>query len=577
MNKVIKHLKKATALQYKFPLVGFFLVLFSLVFINTFHEKYPDEFDNILGGWYIIHGRLPYIGFFTHHGPIAYFIAAVVAIFSGQSFIKFRIVYSLFLFGFLTYTYILLRQRWGELKSKFYLVFLGMLALGSTYYWFHMLLADNISALVFLPVFAILLLRTVHKEPLTKADYIISSVLLFVGLLSSLTYIYLALGYYLYLAYYYFKSNNWKFSFLEMVKISGILVAPYIVFGVYLLITGSIKDYLYQSLVFNEKYYIYNIPRRADGSLVNPIRAGVFLVHEFLNNYITLLVQVRDLNFSYPLNITFALGNLVMLYYLVLKRKYAFGIFLFWILVFANSRSNPLTSAVRDYQSAVYIFISVFNIIFVLPALYKDISGKDTVPGEKVLSGIFLGILGIYSLFCSVFILNHFNNTFYPKYMGQAPFIYNAPELAPYLNKITQDNDYMWVGPFEFEELFYMKGKLATKYHILNPGVGKSDKISAEQVADIKKTKPKYIWYNPNFYILGQKPGIYAEAFNEMIKNDYVSLYDYKDGNKKYVSLVPVTLHIDFEKFLYLRKENAQEMIQRLISANIIQEESVKK
>src|SRR4051812_25119818 len=80
--------------------VLFALGLFLFLFINTIHESYPDECDNILGGTYILKGILPYTGFFSHHGPIAYFVAALIASFSGHSFVGFRIFYSIFLLFF---------------------------------------------------------------------------------------------------------------------------------------------------------------------------------------------------------------------------------------------------------------------------------------------------------------------------------------------------------------------------------------------------------------------------------------------------------------------------------------------
>ncbi len=94
--KTLQHYTKRFFADKHYITALFVLVMLGIFLINTVHEQYPDEFDNILGGWYILHGRLIYTGFFTHHGPVAYYIAALVEIFSGQSFVRFRIVYSIF-------------------------------------------------------------------------------------------------------------------------------------------------------------------------------------------------------------------------------------------------------------------------------------------------------------------------------------------------------------------------------------------------------------------------------------------------------------------------------------------------
>ena len=112
--------------------VLFVLVMLAIFLINSVHESYPDEFDNILGGWYILHGRLIYTGFFTHHGPIAYFIAALVEIFSGRSFVRFRLVYAVFLLAYFLWTYLFLNKRVGTIKSRPYLYFIPVIAITAT-------------------------------------------------------------------------------------------------------------------------------------------------------------------------------------------------------------------------------------------------------------------------------------------------------------------------------------------------------------------------------------------------------------------------------------------------------------
>src|ERR1051325_10801956 len=99
---------------------------------TTLQGFYPDEYDNILGGWYILHGRLPYVGFFTHHGPAAYFVSSIVLLFSGHSFVSFRVVYNILLFIFLVGSYIFLRKKFGPEKSLFFPAVIATIAVGAT-------------------------------------------------------------------------------------------------------------------------------------------------------------------------------------------------------------------------------------------------------------------------------------------------------------------------------------------------------------------------------------------------------------------------------------------------------------
>lgn len=550
------------------PLTLFWAVIALFFFLNTFHESYPDEFDNILGGWYIIHGRLPYIGFFTHHGPIAYFVAAISVLFSGQSFVRFRIVYALLLFLYTFFIVRFLKKSIGKEILHPLLIFVGFIAISATYYWFHMLLADTLSAYFLLPPIILLLLKSLYKKKITLSDVTFLSVTTALAVLSSLTYIYLILCIYLFALILFLQQEKTVFN-KNIAKAIGIALAPYIVFGLYLLVTRSFSDYFYDSVIFNQKYYIYNYPRPAGVTSINPIRFAVVIAYDFLTSFFTLLVQIKDFNLSYPANITFALADLIMIIYLLSKKKYLATIFFFLSFMYANARSNPLNSAETDYQSAVYIFISLFALSFLLFAFYEELKNNGDFAKKLIYSICFIP-LGIYGLFLGIYFFNKFEVKYYPKYMGSAPLIYDRPQVAPIINEVLTPQDTAWVGPFSFEELFYINIPLATRYQILNPGMGESHRISKGQVAEIEQSKPKIIWYDKDFHILGRKPADYAVAFNAMLAKDYVNLFDYRNGKIRYASTVPASQYVDLDKFLYIRKDDAQEMIQRLLDHNLI-------
>ena len=99
-----------------------------------------------------------YTSFFTHHGPIAYFLSGLIELIGGRSFVHFRIIFSLLIFGFLVWSYLYIRRGFGKDRSFFYLIFIGIISLAGNYYWLHMLLADTLSAYFFAPVVTILLL-----------------------------------------------------------------------------------------------------------------------------------------------------------------------------------------------------------------------------------------------------------------------------------------------------------------------------------------------------------------------------------------------------------------------------------
>ena len=198
----IKSLLKKIPWSY----VLFFLFLLFVFLLNTFHEEYPDEYDSILGGKYIVQGRLQYRDWFQHHQPFAYTFAAFLLPVSGISFVRFRILLAIAFFVLNTGAYFLLKKRFKNKNLTFYLFFLFITAVSATYFWGQMLLADTLSAYLIIPAYALLLLKDFYNKKFGEKDLLIFSLFAFFAWLTSLTCTYLLAGLYLYAFYLYAKN-----------------------------------------------------------------------------------------------------------------------------------------------------------------------------------------------------------------------------------------------------------------------------------------------------------------------------------------------------------------------------------
>lgn len=558
-----------------FPYIVFFAFILFIFLTNTVHESYPDEFDDILGGWYLLHGSPLYSGFFTHHNPFAYILSAGIEIFSGRSFFQFRFVYAIVLFVYLLWTYIFLQKRFARYDLKFYLAVILLFGIGATYFWGHMLLADNIAALLLLPVFSLLFLRIYYKEKLIFSDMVAISILSSLAFFTAATYIFLVGLVYLYSLVFYLYENKISLLSVKFVKVITVFAVPYIIFLLYLLATGALKDYYYQNIVFNPRFYIYNYPR-PEGAPVNPIRYAIIIANDFYNNFFVLLMGAREFNFAFPFNMTLAVANTAMVIYLLLQRRYSLALFTILIIIYANVRTNPLTSRETDYQSSVYILLSFFNLGFILKHLYDDIDKPQQVLAKKVIFSFLILVVGIYAFFNFAFLIRKYNEKVFKKYMGIQPLIYDRPQVAPIINSITNENDYVWIGPFAFEELFYTNQKVPSKYIILLPEFAKFPQIKDEFMADFQKNKPTVMYFDKTYTIRGYIPEKYAQFFLDFLSKEYVTLAEYTEGNTKYTSAIPITDKIDLERKLYIAKDHKDEVIKKLLDQNLIKSEQVK-
>src|SRR3989344_2657083 len=286
-----------------------FTLLFVVGFLNTFHEDYSDEYDSMVGGRYILEGRLPYRDWFQHHQPGAYVVAAAIQSVTGISFVRFRIGLAVFWFLLSVGSYFLLKARLSSkvLRSRIplrgrgwggkgiwsgYLLFL---AVGATYFWGHMLLADTLSAYLLVPAYALVVFRLLKKERLEQGDLIFISAYSFLAWWTSLTTTYIIAGLLVYSVIVYGKS-------LKDLKVLKIVVAPYLVFFLFLFVTGSLKDWYFANVTYNQNYYIYNYPRPI-GAPVNPIRYGVVIVNTFVQNYLPAVAGFVSFPLGNPLQV----------------------------------------------------------------------------------------------------------------------------------------------------------------------------------------------------------------------------------------------------------------------------------
>jgi hypothetical protein len=133
-------------------------------------EFFSDEGDNLLGGWLLSRGRVPYRDFFSQHTPFGYFFSALVTLGFGRNWVVQR--YAVALFGLACLAYLLRRLIRGPDRTLFYAAALLTLLwpVYSVLYWGYMLLNDNLAAYPYLLCFGLIANAVWNRVPLSRAD-----------------------------------------------------------------------------------------------------------------------------------------------------------------------------------------------------------------------------------------------------------------------------------------------------------------------------------------------------------------------------------------------------------------------
>ncbi len=535
------------------------LLLVGVTYFNQLHYPYPDEFENILGGKFIISGRLPYSGFFTHHNPFAYFAAAPVVLLVGTSFVRFRLMWGVVQFVSAIVFAWFINKRFADINlNKIFIIALSFFAVLATFNWGHMLLADSLGGFLMIGAY-ILLVFLMYREDLTYKDVWIISLLTSCGVLTTMTQVFTSAVIYLFITILAFKNN----SRIKWYKVWGIILIPYLIFMGYLLVTGSALDFYKQPIRYNTDYYV-KLPDNA--SFKNPVRVAIVYAFRFWNSYKVALVMAKDFNLGYPFISAMALANAGFIVYLLLTKKYSLAIFAVLALIYSNTRGDPYTTAETDYQALLYHLLSIVNGSILLISLWNELK-QEISQNKKAIFSFLLIVHSIYFLFLFMYLFDKWADKSYKKYMGLQATIYDRPSIAPTLNKLLNDNDPYFIGPFDFENQFYMKRKPVTKYIVNLPGMDHSQAIQSDILTDFKNAKPPLVVFGTEMSIFGIQT---AQYLKDYLAQNYQTIEQLNSPCIKFEVVNNNFKDYDITRHFFISNERRDEYVNKFIETGLI-------
>lgn len=482
-----------------------FLSLIFVIFIfNSFYGDFCDEWDNILGGKLINNGIYPYSGFFSHHFPLPYFISSIINIFSGNNIVVFRLIFELFLAIWLISIYFYVRNGSNINTLRLYLLLIALISSSSS---MNMLLAETIVAYAMLSIFLIIFY---HKKIFIK-DVCLISFFTFLISTSLAGFVFFSAIVYLLLLFFWSKKNKLKIRNIILFLI--IVSLPYVVFIFYLLLTHSLRSFYWSNFTFNRVYYSKFLT-----SVSNNIFIIVFNIFTDFIKYLWFsLMNVSEKIIFHTILFIFDI------YYIFFKKdnfliKIIFTVF----LIFSTFRFVPSVVFIFKNNSFYVLSLFIFANIF-----FQNIYNKNKLK-KDISSSVFFCL----SFIVIVFIVNNFLIIFNKIIVEDN--LQNTTIISDKLNNLLSPNDYYWVGPFHFKEIYFTKAKLATKYTFYLPWHALSPDINKEILNDLEKNKPKIIYFDKDIDIWGHVSGIYASQIINYLNNNYTQFTetDYKNFYK---------------------------------------------
>lgn len=527
---------------------------FAFIF-NSLYVSYPDEFVNLLGGRSILNGGIPYKDFFDHHLPFAWYLSSIFLLFTQNSYVLFRLLWSLFIF-FLIFILGQYIKKNRENFYPYYLLFLILYPITALYFWFHLYLADSLAVLFFLLIFWLLLIETFSEKSNFKIQ-VLSSLLTFCLIFSSMTFIYLAL--FLYLWQFYLVISHHKKQWLKFILFSSV---PYFVYVLYLIITNSWRDFYFANFYYNTNLYI-SIPNYVRGRFFNPLKFALTLIDNFYQGYLPLLSKIKHLDLYLPIDTLSALGSLSLLLILFSKNP-LFGIFYFFILSFSAPRSNIGQYRETDYQSSMFFVLGTISSLFSFYWM-KGYSFKEKIFDD--LKRIVHSILTIFLIFSLIFLLGNFYHKFFMVYTQQMPRIRNQWNVYSFLKEVINNNDRFWIGPYEPDFQFFSR-ELATnwKYPTLLPQFRENDYLKKDFLHQFEENKPTVIIFKHEASIFMTPADQFGRFFLEWLKKDYLNLEEI--GN---IQILRSPSEFNLKTDFYFLKNKKETILNNLRTKGFIQ------
>lgn len=541
INKLLKNIK---------PIHYLFAFIALIFFTNSQYVAYPDEFVNILGGKFILEGKVPYKDFFDHHLPGAWYLSALLLLFSFGSFVKFRFFWAVAQFATLFFVGKFIQNRNKELYPYF-LGFFLLYPFITVYYWTHLFIADGIAFLFFSALFWMLFTES-YESKHTLKTFILLSLVNVAFIFSSLSYIYIALLFYAWIFILFLRIKPKLKDYLIMI---GVNAAPFILYGAYLLITNSWKEFYISNVVYNTTLYM-KVPNYTPGRFFNPLKFALTVIYNFYDTYIQLLVRIKEFNLYFPVDLVLALSTFLLLVFL-LKELPIIGVVYFFVLSFTAPRSNLMKIGETDYQSGLFTAIGAIS-FFLLLWRYKYI--KFSFEPLELVRKFLVGMVLLYGVFAGIFLVQNTYNKFFMRYTQKMPSVYDHAPTARFINEVLGKGDYYWIGPYEPNEEFFVKeAHLPGKFPTLLPQFRESEYFSSEFIKQFEANPPKIIMYKHEASIFGTPAMEFGKFFVDWMEGKYVAIETIK-GVEVLKSPETFTMRSD----IYLLKSEKDNLLMKM-------------
>jgi hypothetical protein len=466
--------------------VAFATGLFFLYQLAAPHQQFCDEFDSLSGGLFVKLGLVPYKDFFSHHMPLPYFVAAGITLFTGNDLWALRSVFQFLLFLWCLGICWLLRRHVGSRVAVLFGLF-APLAMFRSYGF--MLLGETLIAYSSVSLMVLLLFRFRVGHVLTRADVAVVSLLTFLIAISSLAWVHFVGLIYAWFGWKYVAARTWRAGGPAPWTTAGLLALPHGLFLLYLWATRSLAAFYLDNVQFNVHQYAQFCPEVIEGNPLIMLTAIVSQVCGLIDK-----VRLQFFQSEHSCAVYALLAGVALTGYLMCQNRYGDAGFFVAAFILVGPRGGAGQDWFVLFHGTPFILVVVLAgsiAAFEIP--------KALAPGHGLALRIAYGFL---VPFLALAVLDNmaFSAGVYWTYWGRpASYMMCRTEpVAEVINALTDDQDYVWIGPFQLDTVVQLRARPASYYAYFLPWVAIQEGAQERVIRDLQAHEPKVVLWKPN-------------------------------------------------------------------------------
>jgi len=503
-------------------LKGLVVILCAIFFLlPTFSTISVDDMDNMLGGKLILHGQLPYNGFFSQHTPGMYFLSALIYPFTQNNVFIYRLIFNILVFAVVLITCSLLWRRGKITASKAYLV-----AVCATHaVSFGQDPVGETLAAVMLPL-ALTLIIFRDGAGFSRKTIVALSIILFTIPFAVLNFAFPALMLYILVTVLLtraaWSTKHW-FDLLYKLIILGL---PYVAFFLYLFATHSYHLAKYDLFTYNSKYYAAAVGQH--GGSVLSVLAVTFL--GAFHDLATIATNILDARYTLQALLLAGFGCFAGYLWINRKRLEALSLLLLMLTldiqtnIFEPTPTFTATLKQLNHHSTPYFGVAIFVGVVGFIELLRYMHNKRR-PGSTSIIVLATAYLVLIPIAAMGIWANKINKVFISK-SSQSYYAYSKAikrhNLAIPMNQLAGTDSTAWIGDSHFVDQLYLKRKRATEFTFWQPWMDVAPELKARLMQELRQDRPAIIYFN-----LNDHPGYtYNTQLREYLQKDYFRVSD---------------------------------------------------